>query len=176
MSSPIRKRSALVGKNVNVSVRPKQLLTKSNTSNGSSRSASSSPLRRSHTPDMRQSPVKRLSSTPSPLRRRQNSSIFSFHEEKEEARNNTIKSHKTIIHKNDNKENEKSKDKNKKAEPINKALQRQGTRTQLGELDPVEFPGYIQNPSSSDCLIPTVPYVNSANNSNNNSPSRLLHF
>lgn len=203
MSSPIRRRSALTGKNVNINGRPKSLLTKSmsNTSLTNinfSKSPSTSPLRRSQTPSMRGSPLKKtLSTTPSPIKRRQSDNMFTFHEDDSTTRENVKKSHKLLmISENNNisnKENippgkqngKKSSNKTQSDGAISVKDDSDKKRMPLQELKTADYMGYIENPRTNEVRPLNVPFANSMAmnsshsslcSSNQGSPSRILRF
>lgn len=204
MSSPIRRRSALTGKNVNISNRPKSLLTKSisNTSltnTNLSRSPSTSPLRRSQTPSIRGSPLKKtFSTTPSPIKKRQSGNVFAFHEDDCTIRESVRKSHKHVmVSGNDiiyNKENISPKRKDENDKQLNKFQSSRiisvknnddDKRVPLQELKTVDYMGYIEDPSTHEVRPLNVPFANnmtfnsshsSIGSSNQSSPPKILRF
>lgn len=204
MSSPIRRRSALTGKNVNINSRPKSLLTKSisNTSlpnTNLSRSPSTSPSRRSQTPSIRGSPLKKtLSTTPSPIKRRQSSNIFTFHEDDSATRENIRKSHKSLMVSENNRiynkenisperreEKKKQSDKLQSSQTISVKNNDNDRRVPLQELKTVDYMGYIEDPFTHEVRPLNMPFTNnmafnsshsSIGSSNQGSPSRILRF
>ncbi|KAG0667696.1 hypothetical protein C6P45_005455 [Maudiozyma exigua] len=205
MSSPIRRRSALTGKNVNINSRPKSLLTKSisNTSHTNinfSKSPSTSPLRRSQTPSIRGSPLKKtLSTTPSPIKRRQSDNVFTFHEDDSATRESIKNLQKllTISENNNsnmhNKENnapgkrdgKKSSNETKSDDVISVRYGSDKERMPLTELKTVDFMGYIEDPRTNEVRPLNVPFANnmtmnsshsSLGSSSQGSPSRILRF
>ncbi|SMN22951.1 similar to Saccharomyces cerevisiae YPL267W ACM1 Pseudosubstrate inhibitor of the anaphase-promoting complex/cyclosome (APC/C) [Maudiozyma saulgeensis] len=204
MSSPIRRRSALTSKNVNVSLRPNNLLTKNNSnsslvSSNLSRTPSGSPIRRSQTPSIRQSPLKkRISGTPSPIKRIQQGFTFAFHEDDSPTRTSVIKSHKSLQQSenndgNINKENvsperanirrlqDKENGKVRSIEQTSKNITRSAlNRIPLEELKASDYPGYLEDPTTHDMrplnIAYNVSHSSSSDSSKQSSPSRILRF
>lgn len=190
MSSPIRRRSVLSGKNINTNNRTANIFTKGlNNSSGSlgpassksgSRSNSGSPLRQQGTPTRRQSPLKnQLSGTPSPLKRAQPIKSFSFFEETENTRLETLRNHNNPQlqpqQQDANKENHDpatEQRKNQTESPI-KGSSTNMSRSPLRELDAARFPGYMENPVTHESTLLTTTIPLSVPSTNNNSTTSL---
>ncbi|CAB4255573.1 similar to Saccharomyces cerevisiae YPL267W ACM1 Pseudosubstrate inhibitor of the anaphase-promoting complex/cyclosome (APC/C) [Maudiozyma barnettii] len=203
MSSPLRRRSALTSKNVNLNSRSNNFLTKSMSSsslpsNSLSRSPSGSPTRCSQKTNIRQSPLKkRISGTPSPIKRLQQGFAFSFHEDNSPTRISIIKSHEHINpRENDDgtakenvspiRTNTTSKKNNESAklhsieEFSRNKTEKTSRRIPLQELRASDYPGYLEDPITHNVCPLDVPFsVNhnsSSESSKRSSPSRILRF
>lgn len=184
MSSPIRRRSVLAGKNINTNNRTANIFTKGlNNSSGSlgpassksgSRSNSGSPLRQQGTPTRRQSPLKKqLSGTPSPLKRPQPSKSFSFFEETQSERIETLRTHTTAqlqsLPTDTNKENQDPSQEQGKTQVGSPVKNNTISRSPLRELDTARFPGYLVDPQTHETTLLAAEYTpSSSNNSSTN--------